>query len=176
MKTVVFDAKLKSEDMYEFNMYHAYTSSQGWMSFVFAMIAIVAAVATWGSVSLGYSIAYIVIGVLFLIYMPVSLKIRSKAQISGVLKGSLHYELEERGVVVSLPGDVEVVPVEGAEQQAVLPWDMIYKVVTTKNELLIFSNRINAYVIPKRDIETIYPEIRTILEEKLQSHRRNLKW
>ena len=178
MKNVTFDAKLRAEDMYEFNLYHAYTSSQGWMSFVFAILAFVATAVTWGSVSMGYSIAYIVIGILFLVYMPIILKLRSKAQVSGVLQGTLHYSLEDRGVVVSVPGTEVLVtePNQPQEQEAVLPWNLIYKAVTTKNELLIFSNRVNAYVIPKREIEDISPDIKEALEDKLPVHRRKLKW
>jgi hypothetical protein len=178
MRNVTFDAKLNANDMYEFNMYHAYTSSQGWMSFIFAALAFIATYITWGSVPMGYSVAYIVIGFLFLFYMPVILKLRSKAQVSGVLQGSLHYSLEDKGVVVSVPGTEVLVtePDPEGEQEAVLPWNLIYKVVTTKNELLIFSNRVNAYVIPKRDVEAVYPEVKAMMEEKLPSHRRKLKW
>jgi hypothetical protein len=84
---------------------------------------------------MGYSVAYIVIGFLLLFDMPVILKLRSKAQVSGVLQGSLHYSLEDKGVVVSVPGTEVLVtePDQEGEQEAVLPWNLIYKVVTTKN-------------------------------------------
>ena len=32
--SIKFDIKLNSEDMYRFNMYHAYTSVQGWLSLI----------------------------------------------------------------------------------------------------------------------------------------------
>ena len=39
--TVKFNVKLSSEDMYRFNMYHAYTSMQGILSLVMGIFVIV---------------------------------------------------------------------------------------------------------------------------------------
>ena len=174
MRDVRFRVQINDKDMYAFHMYHAYTSSQGWLSILFAVLAFGATVLTWGDVSLGYSVAYIVIGILFLVYMPVILRFRAKAQIAGseVLQNPLYYRMEEQGIVVSIDENEE----QDEEKQAILPWQSIYKVVTTKEELFVFSNRVNAYVIPKREIADCYPEIRDVLEEHLEAHRRSLKW
>ena len=60
---------------------------------------------------------------------------------SEVLRGTLHYEVDEEGLHVSQK-----------EESALLPWKQIYKMVATKHNVLVYSSRINAYVIPRAQL------------------------
>lgn len=60
---------------------------------------------------------------------------------SEVLRGTLHYEVDEEGLHVSQK-----------EESALLPWEQIYKMVATKHNVLVYSSRINAYVIPRAQL------------------------
>ena len=113
-----------------------------------------------------YTMLYILFGVLFLVYMPASLWLRSKRQIlmSPVLKETLHYCLDEKGVHVSVN-----------EQTADLEWNMIYKMISTKSNLLIYSSRINAYVIPLVQLQGLYPRIQELAGQKLEKYRLRMK-
>lgn len=99
MKTE-FDITLSGKDMYRFSMYHAYTGSQGILSILIAVICFFAAVTTKGSVEWMYTLLYAGFGVVFLIYIPCNLYLRSKRQIlsSEVLRHALHYRIDEEGV------------------------------------------------------------------------------
>ena len=61
------------------------------------------------------------------------------------------------------------------EQSADLEWKMIYKMVSTKSNLLIYSSRINAYVIPRQQLGEKYCELAEIAKEKLPKYRVKLK-
>ncbi len=175
MKQLKFDSQLKPEDMYRFQMYHAYTSFQGWSAILFGILGISAGIITFGKVDTFYTVAYIVLGVVFLLYLPVIFKSRSKRLVesSEVLSNVLHYQLTEDGILVS----TDVKPENGEEPEPVLlPWKNVYKVVTTKQELFIFSTRINAYVIPKTAVEGITREIGDFFRAKLPPHRLKYRW
>lgn len=160
MKPIEFDVKLTDKDMYRFNMYHAYTGFQGIFATVIGIAVFVVAIMTAGKVERTYTLLYLGFGIVFLIYMPVSLLMRSKRQMltSEVLKDTLHFKLDDAGVHVSQKG-----------QTGDLPWNQIYKMVSTKSNLLIYSSRINAYVVPKHFIEEQYGEISKLASEKLES-------
>ncbi len=138
-----FDITLTAEDMYRFNMYQTYSGFHGWFSIAFSILIFVVAGVTCGKIEAAYTALYIVFGIVFLVYPPVSLYLRSKRTLamSEVLRGTLHYEVDEEGLHVSQK-----------EESALLPWEQIYKMVATKHNVLVYSSRINAYVIPRAQL------------------------
>ncbi len=163
---IEFDIKITDKDMYRFNMHHAYTGFQGIFAAVIGIAVLVVAVLTMNKVDVTYTLLYFLFGIIFLVYTPVNLKLRSKRQIlaSPVLKESLHYKVDEEGIHVMV-----------GEQTADLPWNMIYKVVSTRSNLLIYSSRVNAYVIPLEQLGDQYEAVKALAEAKLESYRRRLK-
>lgn len=163
---IEFDIKITDKDMYRFNMHHAYTGFQGIFATVIGLAVLAVAGLTGGKVETVYTLLYILFGLIFLVYMPVSLWMRSKRQIlvSPVLKETLHYALDEAGVHVSV-----------GEQTADLEWGMIYKIVATKSNLLIYSSRVNAYVIPLIQLGEAYGPVKALAERKLEKYRLRMK-
>lgn len=164
--TTEFDVTITSKDMYRFNMYHAYHGFQGIFATVIGILVLIVAGATFGKIEMMYTVLYFVFGLIFLIYVPVSLYMRSKQQIlsSEVLRQSLHYKVDEEGVHVSQN-----------DQTADLLWNQIYKVVSTKSNLLIYSSRVNAYVIPRNAISKEYETVAQLATKHLEKYRLKLK-
>ena len=71
-----FDIKLKSQDMYRFNMYQTYTGFHGWFSIIVSIIIFIVAGLTYGGLDITYTVLYIAFGIIFLLYMPVTLWLR----------------------------------------------------------------------------------------------------
>lgn len=165
---ISFSVRLTDQDMYRFNMYHAYTSVQGILSVVVAVFIMLVTFFTRQKLDGGEIFMYLALAVIFLFYMPVTLKIRSKRQIalSEVLQSTLHYTLTEEGITVAT---------EISDETAILPWDMVYKVVSNRRQLLIYSNRVNAYVIPRECLEGKQDAVMEIFRQKLQDFRLHLK-
>lgn len=163
---IEFDIKLTSEDMYRFNMYQTYTGFHGWFSIFFSIVLFVLAAVKYGEMALSYTVMYVVFGVIFLFYMPLTLKIRSKQAInaSEVLKNTLHYTVDEAGFTVSQ-----------GEESATLPWEQIYKMTATKSNVLVYSNRTNAYVIPRSQLGDKFDPLKTFAKEKLPAYRVKIK-
>lgn len=165
---ISFSVRLTDQDMYRFNMYHAYTSVQGILSVVVAVFIMLVTFFTRQKLDGGEIFMYLALAVIFLFYMPVTLKIRSKRQIalSEVLQSTLHYTLTEEGITVAT---------EISDETAILPWDMVYKVVSNRRQLLIYSNRVNVYVIPRECLEGKQDAVMEIFRQKLQDFRLHLK-
>lgn len=165
MKTE-FDITLTSQDMYRFSMYHAYTGTHGISSIIIAVLIFIVAAKTYGSVELTYTILYIAFGIIFLCYMPISLYLRAKRQLlsSEVLRNALHYLVDEIGIHTSQNNAA-----------ADLPWEQIYKIISTRHNVLVYSNRVNAYVIPREQIAEQYEVFRKIAETHLPKYRLKMK-
>ena len=161
-----FDITLTAEDMYRFNMYQTYSGFHGWFSIAFSILIFVVAGVTRGKIEAAYTALYIVFGIVFLVYPPVSLYLRSKRTLamSEVLRGTLHYEVDEEGLHVSQK-----------EESALLPWEQIYKMVATRHNVLVYSSRINAYVIPRAQLEESYAALQTQAAAHLPAYRLKMK-
>ncbi len=146
-----FDITLTAEDMYRFNMYQTYSGFHGWFSIAFSILIFVVAGVTRGKIEAAYTALYIVFGIVFLVYPP-------------VLRGTLHYEVDEEGLHVSQK-----------EESALLPWEQIYKMVATKHNVLVYSSRINAYVIPRAQLGESYAALQTQAAAHLPAYRLKMK-
>ncbi len=83
---------------------------------------------------------------------------KSALAASEVLRGTLHYLVDEKDLLF-LRG----------EESANLPWDQIYKMVATKSNVLVYSTRINAYIIPREQLGEQYKDLAKIANEKCQN-------
>ena len=163
---IEFDVKITANDMYRFNMYHIYTSFTGILSILAAVLGFVAAVGTYGKVDTMYTVLYIIFGIVFLFYFPLTLKMRAARQISmsEALKSTLHYMLDDEGVHVSL-----------GEENALLEWKQIYKMVSTKHNVLIYSSRVNAYILPMEIVGGQYAALKELADKNLKKHQNCMK-
>lgn len=160
------DVKLTEKDMYRFNMYHIYSGFQGIFSIIIAILIFVVAGVTWGNIEKTYNILYILFGIVFLLYMPLTLKLKSKQQLASNsgLRESLHYIFDETGIHVSQNGET-----------ADLEWKQVYKMVATGSNVLIYSSRINAFVIPRAVLGEQYEPLKQLAESKLEKYRIRMK-
>ena len=166
---IEFDIKLKTKDMFRFNMYQTYTGFSGLSSIVFAAVMFGMAGYTFythGQEALSNILIYIFAGVLLLVYMPCSLWLRSRQSLkaSPVLSNTLHYLVDADGFTVT-QGDAN----------GVLAWKQIYKMVATKHLVLVYSNRVNAYIIPRKQLGEQYVALAKLAVSKLPKFRVRMK-
>ena len=161
-----FDVKLQPQDLYRFNLYQTYTGMQGLVSIVLGILGFVMAGICFQKGTYSYTVLYIGVGILFLLYIPVALWFRAKATLktNQVLANTLHYEVSEKNIHVTQgkeTGDME--------------WDWVYKIVADKKQILIYTNRKNAYIIPKEQIGDQYEAFRQIAESRLETYKLRMK-
>ena len=165
MKTE-FDIKLTEKDLYDFNIYQIYRSSQGIISILLAIIVWVMAGITFSNGQIAYGLMYLAGGFVFLFYIPLSLKLRVKNTMNTneVLSGVLHYEVTDKAISVSQ-----------GEEAAELMWSQIYKLVANDKRVLVYSNRVNAYIIPRNQINEKYDDFMHLAKNSLEKYRLIIK-
>ena len=164
---VSFDIKLTVKDLYKFNILQAYKGMQGILSIILPLLVFAYTVSTFGEVSIGSTLVYAALGILFLIYVPISLWLRVKKVITNpehALSKTLHYDFSEDVIRVSV------------EQESVeFKWENIYQMKTFGNLVLVYTNRINAYILPISQIGTAYPQLSELAYKKLEKYRIKMK-
>lgn len=166
-----FSAKVEAKDLRYFNLYSFYHRPLGFFVTVIGLFMF--ASTQWmflgGGLVLQDELIMTLVSLVVLLYMPLSLVLRARGTHlkNPVFTEPLHYTLEEEGLKMTT--NVDLGP--GVPRESKLRWENVYKVVRTRHELLIFSSQINAFVIPLREIEDQYSDIRMILSDKLEDHK-----
>lgn len=161
-----FDVKVTEKDLYSFNMEQAYKGSQGILSILLAILLTATAVMSMQKGQALYSVLYIVIGIVILLYVPISLKgrVRLVLKTNEVLKKPLHFEVDDIAINVSQ-----------GEETAQLPWELVYKFVANEKRILVFSNRKNAYILPKEQLGSSFEELKEMAKRNLEKYRLKVK-
>lgn len=164
---VTLDIKLDAKDLFKFNMMQAYRGMQGSLSIILPILIFAYAVTSYGTVSIGSTLVYIGLGIMFLIYVPVSLWLRVNKTVkdeNNALSKSIHYEFEEETIRVSV-----------GEERVEFKWENIFQMKTSGNLLLLYTNRINAYIFPLEQMGNQYEALSKLAHSKLEKYRIKMK-
>lgn len=131
---VKLTAKINAQDIYDYMMYHQYTSPAGVIGSGVGALLIVA-------FFLDHQWIFLIAGAIILLYLPwtLFLKSRQQALTNPVFKQELQYVLNEDGLTIS----------QGEESQT-QKWEDMYKAVSTGRSIIVYTSPINATILPKR--------------------------
>ena len=164
---VTLDIKLNAKDLFRFNMMQAYRGMQGALSIILPILVFAYAVTTYGEVSIGSTVVYVGLGIMFLVYVPISLWLRVNKLVkdeNNALSQNLHYEFEE-----------ELIRVSVGEESVEFKWENIFQMKTSGSLLLVYTNRINAYIMPLAQVGDRYDELSKLAHSKLEKYRIKMK-
>ena len=91
------------------------------------------------------------------------------------LTKKLHYIFSKSGIEVSYADELDREKNDEVQaQRQILDWNVIYRVIETKRQILIYTSRVNASILPKEQIEQI-DELKQVLRESVPAYRLKLK-
>lgn len=133
---VEFDVKITPGVLYDYMLYHTYTSTSGLIGAVTGALLVVA-------FFMGSGVLCLIAGIVILAYLPWTLFVKSRQQYlaNSAFKESLHYRLTEEGMEVSQKGE--------AQSQK---WEEMHKAVSTPRSLIIYTSPVNASIFPRKDL------------------------
>ncbi len=133
---VEFDVQMTVGKMYDYMLRHTFTSFAGIVGELLGIALII------GSFAYGQWI-YLAAGILCVFYQPVALYLRARRQVNSneAFKSPLHYTLDDEGITVRSGEDTDS-----------LPWDKMYKCVSTIRSIIVYTGIVNACIFPKEDL------------------------
>lgn len=133
---IEFDVKITPAVLYDYMLYHTYTSASG-------LIGAAAGALMVAAFFLGAGALVLIAGIIILVYLPWTLFLKSRQQYlaNPAFKMPLHYKMTEEGVTVS----------QNDETQG-QKWEDMYKAVSTPRSLILYTSPVNASIFPKKDL------------------------
>ena len=165
MKTE-FNITLNPKLFYRFNMKMLYLSFQGFLAIAIPIFCFVVGGFDLSKALYQVAAVYIGCGLLFLLYMPISMWLRSK-------------KLFKEGAPMTLPltytiSEEKIVVKQGSEYSEAT-WDQVYKLNAGKRGIEIFTGRRNACLLPKEQMGEAYDTVVEIATKQLPKYRLNVK-
>ncbi|MDE6622021.1 MAG: YcxB family protein [Lachnospiraceae bacterium] len=131
-----FDVKVTAGVLYDYLLFHTYTSFSGMLGTLVGVFLIMAFISTT-------YVIYLIAGVVIIAYLPGALFLRAmqQAQNTPAFKQPLHYKMTDEGICVSQG--------ESEEHQS---WDSCVKAVSTGRSIILYTSRTAASIFPKKDL------------------------
>ncbi|MBR6237547.1 MAG: YcxB family protein [Lachnospiraceae bacterium] len=131
-----FDVQMTASSLYDYNMYHTYSGTAGIVGTAVGTLFLILFAAYRQP-------AYLVAGLVIILYSPVVLYMNSVKQIklNPVYKNPLHYMLDEEGVTVT-----------AGDESLKVEWDKMIKARATNQSILLYTGPKSAWVFPKKDL------------------------
>lgn len=153
-----FDVKINAGVLFDYMLHHTYTGSAGILGSAVGALGVVAFFMN------GYPL-YLILGVIILVYQPVSLWLRAKKQaLNPVFKEPLHYKMTEEGVTVSQK-----------DTEQFQRWDDMYRAVSTGRSIILYTNRINACIFPRIDLGQKQAEVIAMISTHMPPKKVNIR-
>lgn len=156
---IEFDVKMTTGKMYDYMLYHMFTSFQGILGEAIGVMLVAAFVASGKWV-------YLVAGVVVMLYLPVALYMNAKKQVllNPAFKDILHYTLTEEGITIRV-GEEE-------ESQA---WKDMRKAVSTGKSIFIYTSKRGASIFPKEDLGEQKMAVIEMISTHMEPKKVNIK-
>lgn len=140
-----FDVKMTVKDMYEFLLYHNYSSFSGILGVAAGLFILALFFLNKGSLLQTQRVFYLFFAILILLFPLASLYVKARAQVKSgdVFKNPITYVLKEKGIVT----------VQG-EAEAEVPWSQIQRVRISRGSVLLYLNRVRVVILPKHSMGT----------------------
>ena len=157
---VELDIKIEAKDLYDYMMSHTYNTASGIIGSCFGAVMVVIGISTkmW---------IYAILGAVLLLYLPWTLKIKSKQQalLNPAFKEPLHYVLDENGITVSQG--------EQTQNQA---WENMYKATSTTRSIIVYTTKVNATIFPRAQVGEQLPALIEVISTHMPAGKVKIRF
>ena len=155
---MTFEVKIGTKDLFGFTMYHAYSGFMGKIWVVFSVFCLVAAVWTWGDVSLQGTAAFGVLGLLVTVVNPLMLYYKCLRRVAKTPanRKPFRYTFTKDGISIS----------QGA-QTGRMGWSDLFQIICTKKAVYLCPDPIHAQIISLEQLGDQKEELKEFLRTQV---------
>jgi len=154
MENLEFSVDMKPKYMYIFQLRHSYLCVSGIIGLLVSISSLVYFFITKNSNAQGQNVLLILGACLFTIIFPWNLFTKSyrMVKLTPVFQKPLNYKFDEAGITISQN-----------EENALLPWADVTKVLETSSTIYIYTSPKNGYIMPKEQYVDKVDKVKNII-------------
>ncbi|WP_461812715.1 YcxB family protein [Faecalimonas sp.] len=160
--TVKFNVKMTDKIMYDFLLYHNYTSMTGLVGTILGVLLLGVAVMKGTAGDIQAAILFFAISIFVLMSTPMTLKATAKNQVKNtpMFQEPLEYEISDEGIMVSQN-----------EESALNEWKEFQKVISTSKSLILYITRVRAIILPRESMGDDYMKVVEMISQNVPAKR-----
>lgn len=153
-----FDVKMKSKYMVRFLLRHSYLRASGIIGLVVSLAALVYLIVSWGDLGNQERVIVGILAAMFTVINPLMLCNRGKKQVekNECYQQPVTYQLSEEGITT----------IQG-ENRAVTPWSNVKKMVALRDQLIVYTSPVHAFLFPYEGMGQEKENIVTYIKEHI---------
>lgn len=160
-KELQFHVRMEAGDLWRFSMYHANRSYLGVFNLLFTVAPVCLLFFQGENLLLPQRFLLVMCACMFSVIQPCLLLLKARRQsMSKAVREPLAITFRQEGLLV-----------EQAGEQLELEWDKVSQARHIPGELLIYTDRIHAYLLPDRAVGDRRQELTDYLKEHLPKER-----
>lgn len=159
---LVIEVKLTARELWRFSMYHSYKGFSGAFNVIFSAAAVFLLATTWSRDTVFYRALLVVCALMFTVWQPALLYVKAVRQAkTPAIRTPLTLSFDEKGIKAA----------QGTESLE-LEWEKISRAERGFGMLMIYMDRVHAYLLPDSVIGEKRAVLCELIKEKLPSNRR----
>lgn len=156
-KVFCFHNQLTAKDLWGFSLYHSNRGYLGIFNLLFTLAAVFLLLTQWGTFTAAYRALLIVCALLFTVWQPFQLYLKSGKQAkTKAVQEPMDMTFSEEGIRICQ-----------LDQEVMVLWEQVARIENVKGMLIIYTDRIHAYLLPERVIgeqkEALYALLKQVL-------------
>lgn len=163
---IKFDVKMTVGLMYDFLLYHTYTSMAGLISTILGILILGFGVnlQTQGTTS---PLIYYIAGGILIVYTPINLWLSAQRQVklSKIYKEPITYILCEEGLVTAQN-----------EEEAKADWGAVQKVVSTGRSIIVYTAKNRGVILEKKAMGNAYQDVLKMISTHVEPRKVKIKY
>lgn len=160
-KELRFHVRMTVNDLWRFSMYHANRSYMGVFNLLFTVTPIYLLFFQGENLLLPQRFLLVLCACMFSVIQPSMLLLKARRQaMSKSVREPLDITFREEGLLIEQSGE-----------QLKLEWDRVSQVKRIPGELIVYTDRIHAYLLPDRAVDDRKQELTDYLKKYLPKER-----
>ena len=153
---ISFSVQMTVKDVYRFNMYHVYHSASGIVGVLLSLLALCNLIISFDSLTDQGKTIMTIVALWFTVLEPIMVYSSAKKQVKKIASyhKPLHYTIDEQGITVSQD-----------EESQTMEWKRLRRIVKTRQQILVYSSRVHAFVFPKNAWQDQEQEMQSLLKK-----------
>lgn len=161
-QTFEFEVKMTAGELWHFSLYHVNKGYLGVFNLLFTLASAYLLIMGWGKNDTAPQLLLVLCVCMFTVIQPAQLYLKAKKQASmEAMKLPIHFVFTR-----------EQIHITQGEQSQELTWEQIVKVEGNREMLMIYMDRIHAYLLPETMMDGKREEFCAMLREILPKERR----
>lgn len=149
---------MKTKNMYDFLIRHAYSGRTGIFSVLFTVIALSYLIMNYGELTSAKTTLLVLASLMFTVINPIIIYFNAAKQVklNPMFRQEILYLL-----------DTEKIIIKQEEQEAKVTWEEVQKVVETNSSIILYLNKVRAFIFPKEQLLEEENKLRQLINEKV---------